>query len=161
MAKNYVTRRIPDAGLELLRKHADVDVDPHDRPLSRDELLAAISDADGVLSSLTDRIDGELMDAAPRVKGCANYAVGYDNADVAAATQRGIPLSNTPGVLPDTALGVVGAGPIGTTMALKSRGFGMEVLSTDGYRRDVLESELGARRYEFGPPTSSTPRADR
>ena len=97
----YVTRRIPDAGLALLRERFDVSMNEEDRPLTRPELLAAIADVDGVLTLLTDRIDGEVMDASTSVKGYANYAVGYDNLDVAAATARKIPLSNTPDVLTD------------------------------------------------------------
>ncbi len=95
----YVTRLIPAEGLDLLRAVCEVEVNPDDRPLGRDELLAKVRDKDGVIGLLTDRIDGEFFDAAPRLKGYANYAVGFDNIDVAEATRRGIPVSNTPGVL--------------------------------------------------------------
>ena len=67
--------------------------------MSRSELLSSARGKDGVLCLLTDRIDAELFDAAPTVRGYANYAVGYDNMDVAEATRRRIPLSNTPDVL--------------------------------------------------------------
>lgn len=99
--KVYVTRRIPEAGLDMLRQVADVEVNPHDAPLPRRELLAKAADCDGILGLLTDRIDTEFFDATTRLKGYANYAVGFDNIDVAEATRREIPVSNTPGVLTD------------------------------------------------------------
>ena len=102
MATVYITRKIPEAGVEVLRAAgAEVRVNPDDRPLTRDELLTEVADADGVITLLTDRIDAEVFDHAPRCKGFANYAVGFDNMDVGEATRRGIPLSNTPGVLTD------------------------------------------------------------
>lgn len=94
-----VTRRIPEAGLTLLGEVCDLWVNPEDRPLSRNELLARIRDADGVLGLLTDRIDAAFFDAAPRLRGYANYAVGFDNIDLAEATRRRVPVSNTPDVL--------------------------------------------------------------
>lgn len=97
--KVYVTRRIPDPGLNLLRTHCAVEVNPEDRPLRRDELLGHAADADGVIGLLTDRIDAEFFAAAKRLKGYANYAVGFDNIDVAEATRRRLPVSNTPDVL--------------------------------------------------------------
>ncbi len=99
--KVYVTRMIQQDGIDLLRRVADVEINPEDRPLSRNELLRNIKNADGVVGLLTDRIDGEFLDAAANLKGYANYAVGFDNIDVAEATRRGIPVSNTPGVLTD------------------------------------------------------------
>ena len=71
------------------------------RQPTRAEMLAGVSDADGLLCMLTDRIDRELLDAAPRLKVVSNYAVGVDNIDVAACTERRIPVANTPGVLTD------------------------------------------------------------
>lgn len=98
----YVTRQIPQAGIDLLNTICDVEVNPHDRPLTREELLENVKRRDGVLCLLTDKIDAEVFDAAAGVvKGFANYAVGYDNIDVSEATKRGIPVSNTPGVLTD------------------------------------------------------------
>ncbi|QAZ68873.1 2-hydroxyacid dehydrogenase [Solidesulfovibrio carbinolicus] len=94
-----VTRAIPEAGLALLRERASVWVNPEDRPLGRDELLAQAKDADGVIGLLTDRIDAGFFDACPKLRGYANYAVGYDNIDVPEATRRGLPVSNTPDVL--------------------------------------------------------------
>jgi glyoxylate reductase len=99
--KVLVTRRIPDEGLELLAPHCALELNPHDRPMSRAELLSAVADKDGVLCLLTDKIDAELFDAAPKARGFANYAVGFDNMDVLEASRRKIPLSNTPDVLTD------------------------------------------------------------
>jgi glyoxylate reductase len=99
--KVYVTRRIPKQGIELLRQVADVEISPQDAPLDRATLLARAAEFDGVLGVLTDRIDAEFFDAAPNLKGYANYAVGFDNIDVAEATRRNVPVSNTPGVLTD------------------------------------------------------------
>jgi glyoxylate reductase len=101
MTRIYVTRRIPEAGLELLRQRYEVALNEEDRPVTREELLSGVREADGVLCLLTDRIDGEVMAAAAHAKGFANYAVGYDNIDVVEATRRGLPVSNTPGVLTD------------------------------------------------------------
>ena len=95
----FVTRRIPEAGLTRLRAGFDVVVNPDDRPLTTEELHRGVADADAVIGLLTDRIDAAFFDAAPNLKGYANYAVGYDNIDVAEATRRGIPVSNTPDVL--------------------------------------------------------------
>ncbi|MBT5874838.1 MAG: D-glycerate dehydrogenase, partial [Candidatus Latescibacteria bacterium] len=99
----YVTRKIPEESIEILRAACDiVDINPHDRALSRDEFLSEIEGRDGLLCLLTETVDDEALDAAKGVRGIANYAVGYNNIDVPAATQRGIPVSNTPGVLTDT-----------------------------------------------------------
>lgn len=98
----FVTRRIPDAGLALLRKdkRLDLRVFPKDRRITRNELLKAVRGASAILSLLTERIDDAVMDAAgPQLKIVANYAVGYDNIDVAAAKQRGVRVANTPGAL--------------------------------------------------------------
>lgn len=95
----YVTRLIPQEGLDLLTPHCRVEINPHDRPLTRDELLAEVRDRDGVIGLLMDRIDAEFFDSAKNLKGYANYAVGFDNIDLPEATRRGMPVSNTPDVL--------------------------------------------------------------
>ena len=98
----YVTRMLPEQNMEDLRKCFDVEVNPHDRELSKAELKEAVKGRDAVISLLTDVIDGEVLDAAgPQLKIVANYAVGFNNLDLAAATQRGVILTNTPGVLDD------------------------------------------------------------
>lgn len=186
---------IPQEGIDLLSRVADVDINPIDAPVDRAELLNKAGEYDGVLGLLTDKIDAEFFDAAQGLKGYANYAVGYDNIDVTEATKRGIPVSNTPGVLTDATaecawalmfavarrivetdkvmrsgtwngwgplqfiggdikgktLGIVGAGRIGTEMALMSRGFNMKIIytSSSGRKNGVLESELNAKLVSF------------
>ena len=96
-----VTREIPEAGLRLL---ADFDVTVlAERPPTRDELLEAVRGTSGVLSTATENMDGAVMDAAGEgLRVIANMAVGYDNIDVEAAGERGIVVTNTPGVLDET-----------------------------------------------------------
>ncbi len=100
--KVYVTRLIPDDGMKLLYEKCEVTVNPHDRVASREELLENVKGKDAMLCLLTDTIDAAIMDANPGLKIIANYAVGFNNIDVKAASARGIPVSNTPGVLTDT-----------------------------------------------------------
>ena len=98
----FVTRHIPEKGLELIRDFCDMALWPHALPPSRAELLQHIRGIEGLLCLLTEKIDGEVMDAAgPQLKVISNHAVGFDNIDVNAATSRGIPVGNTPGVLTD------------------------------------------------------------
>jgi glyoxylate reductase len=100
MAQVFITRTLPDIAEKILREvgHTVV-VAEQDGPLPREDFLQGVADADAVITLLTDKVDGDAMDAAGSIKGFANYAVGFDNMDVPAATERGIPLSNTPGVL--------------------------------------------------------------
>ncbi len=99
--KVLVTREIPEVGLYLLEDFA-VSV-LFERPPERDELLEAIRGMDGVISTATEKIDGEVLDAAgDDLKVVANMAVGYDNIDVRAARERGVVVTNTPGVLDET-----------------------------------------------------------
>jgi len=99
--KVFVARPIPEDGILMLRKRGfQVDVNPEDRVLSKTELKEAVAGVDGILALLTDHIDGEVLDAAGKqMKIVANYAVGYDNIDVAAAKGRKVYVTNTPGVL--------------------------------------------------------------
>ena len=99
MAKIFVTRKIPQVGLELL-KGTDFKVWEEDRVIPRDVLLERVRGVEAILALLTDKMDGELMEAAgPQIKIISNYAVGFDNIDVAEATKRKIYVTNTPGVL--------------------------------------------------------------
>jgi len=103
--KVFVTRRIRDAGLEMLEEGgADVEVwpGPEDAGPSHDEILAGVADADVLLSLLTEPVDREVLEANAALRGVAQFAVGYNNIDVEAATELGIPVSNTPGVLTET-----------------------------------------------------------
>jgi lactate dehydrogenase-like 2-hydroxyacid dehydrogenase len=98
----YVTRAIPIENIEQLRQHFDVEVNPDDRALTKNELKEKLKGRHAAISLLTDTIDGEVLDAAgPQLRIVANYAVGFNNFDVAAATQRNVILTNTPGVLDD------------------------------------------------------------
>lgn len=100
MSRVVVTGRIPEAALENLRAHHDVDAWESEGSISREELLRRVAGADAIVSLLTERIDAELLDAAgPQLKVVSNVAVGYDNIDVPACTERGITATNTPGVL--------------------------------------------------------------
>ncbi len=99
----FVSRIIPDEGLELIRAACDMDLWEDDLPPPRDQLLRRVAGVDGALTLLTDRVDDELLDAAgPQLKVVSNYAVGFDNIDVGACARRGIPVGNTPGVLTET-----------------------------------------------------------
>ncbi len=95
-----VTRRIPEPALDLLGEAGHVWLSPHDRPLEVPELHDAVAGADAIVTMLHDRVDAVLLDAAgPQLRVVANVAVGYDNVDVPACTERGVRFTNTPGVL--------------------------------------------------------------
>jgi glyoxylate reductase len=96
----FVTRKLALDPRELLR---DVELDQHDEEpaIPRAELLKRVRDVEALLPTLADRVDQELLDAAPKLKIVANHAVGYDNVDVPACTARGVWVTNTPGVLTD------------------------------------------------------------
>ena len=98
MAKIFVTRKIPGEHIEKLKTAGyEVDISDFDRPLTQEELVEKVKGIDALLCLLTDRIDGDLMDAAgPQLKIISNYAVGFDNIDVKAATDRQILVCNTP-----------------------------------------------------------------
>lgn len=100
--KVFVSRILPDEGLNLVLTACDAEVWQDELPPPRQVLLERIRDKVGLLSLLTDKIDAELMDLNPQLRVVSNYAVGFDNIDIPAATQRGLPVGNTPGVLTDT-----------------------------------------------------------
>ncbi len=186
----FVTRKIPQSGINLLEKDHSVTVSSKDRVLKKQEIIDQAKDADGLLCLLTDTIDKEVISSIPHLKMIANYAVGYNNVDVSFATKKKIPVSNTPDVLTDTTaelawalvfavarriveadsfcrdgkftgwgpmlllgqdvskktLGIIGAGRIGTAMALKSKGFDMNVLYVDNQRNEQLEKGVNAQK---------------
>ncbi|MEJ2744641.1 MAG: D-glycerate dehydrogenase [bacterium] len=189
-----VSQPIPSAGLELLRQEGvDFDLNRDDRILPKGELISRLQGKEWLLCLLTDRIDAEVIEAAPDLKGIANCAAGYDNIDLNAAGERGIVVSNTPGVLTETTadltwalilavarripeadrftraglfkgwginlllgadvygktLGIVGAGRIGTAVALRARGFGMKLLYCSPRPNVAIERELGAVRVDL------------
>ncbi|HZQ08005.1 MAG TPA: D-glycerate dehydrogenase [Anaerolineae bacterium] len=98
----FVSRIIPDEGLNLVLDACDAEVWQEELPPPHNVLLEKIKNKVGLLSLLTDKIDAELMDLNPQLRVVSNYAVGFDNIDIKAATERGLPVGNTPGVLTDT-----------------------------------------------------------
>jgi glyoxylate reductase len=188
MARCFVTRRLPGTAVQRLAAEHEVEVWSEDRRPTREELLSRMSTVEGFLPQLTERVDEELFAAAPVLRAVANYAVGYDNVDLAAATARGIPVGNTPGVLteatadltwalmlsaarrlpeaendsrtgvwgwePDfllgqdvhgATLGIVGMGRIGSAVARRASGFGMDVIHTSRAAGGVPLEELLSR----------------
>lgn len=99
--KVFITRKIPNSGIDLLRKYCEVKLYPQDNVISRKELLAGVKWCDALLCLLTDKVDKQIIDANPKLKIISNYAVGFDNIDVQYATVKRIPVTNTPGVLTD------------------------------------------------------------
>jgi glyoxylate reductase len=95
----FVTRRIPEAGVERLKEHFEVEVSPLDRNLTRDELLRMTAGAQGMVSMATNSIDRDCIDGLAGIRIIANYAVGFNNIDIGYAREKGIVVTNTPGVL--------------------------------------------------------------
>lgn len=100
--KVYVSRLIPQEGLDIVLSACDAEVNADDTPLSHDELIAKVRDKDGLLCLLTDEIDDAVLGASSQLKVVANVAVGFNNIDVPAATRRKVLITNTPGVLDHT-----------------------------------------------------------
>jgi glyoxylate reductase len=97
----FVSRLIPEAGMAEIRAHCDAEIWQGSMPPPADVLRAKVAQCDGLVSLLTDRIDANLLDAAPHLRVISNFAVGFNNIDVGAATDKGIAVGNTPGVLTD------------------------------------------------------------
>jgi len=100
--KVYVTRRIAQEALDMITQDTEMEVWPEELPPPYEVLLEKVKNIDGLLSLLTDKIDANLMNAAPKLKVISNMAVGYDNINVPEATSRGIVVGYTPGVLTET-----------------------------------------------------------
>lgn len=136
-----VTYRPPGDALERLAELGEIDLWDGDTAIPHSELEARIGNADGLYSVLTDRIDGDLLDRAPRLLVVSNMAVGYDNIDVAACTERGIPIGHTPDVLTetvaDTAFGLLIA-------AARRFGEGVDYIRNDQWKRWEPELLWGA-----------------
>ena len=190
----FVTRKIPEIGLTILRENCEVvEVNYEDRILTKEELLKKVVGRNGILCLLTDKIDEDVIMAAKGARGFSNYAVGVDNIDVATATKYGMMISNTPGVLTDATadltwallfsvarqileadrfvrngrfkswlpvgflgaditgktLGIIGAGRIGTAVALRAKSFRMRVLYYDIKANETLERELNAEYVDL------------
>ncbi len=101
--KVLITREIPQAGISILKKHPEIEIDYRKGPpLTQEELITAIKDADAIIPVIPDQINKEVLNAAKKLKIIAHYAVGYDNIDIDTATQLGIYVSNTPGDLTES-----------------------------------------------------------
>jgi glyoxylate reductase len=99
----YITRVLPESSMRLLHGVVDFRLwDREDEPVPRETLLKEAIDVDGIICLITERMDAEVIDRARRCRVISQVAVGYDNIDVAAATRRGIFVTNTPGVLTET-----------------------------------------------------------
>jgi glyoxylate reductase len=100
--KVYVTRELPERGMKIIKERFDAEVWPEYGPPPKTEMIRKARDVDALVTLLSDKIDAEVFDAAPKLKIVAQMAVGFDNIDVAEATRRGIYVTNTPGVLTET-----------------------------------------------------------
>jgi len=100
--KVYVTRELPERGLKIIMERFDAEVWPEYAPPPKKTIIEKAKDVDALATLLSDKIDAEVFDAAPKLKMIAQLAVGFDNVDVQEATKRGIYVSNTPEVLTDT-----------------------------------------------------------
>lgn len=127
--KVFVTRQIPESGIKLLNEaDLEVEVSGVDGVLPREQLLEKVKGVDAILSLLTDKMNAEILDAAgPQLKIVANYAVGYDNIDVKALIEKGVIVTNTPGVLTES----VAEHTIALIFALAHR-----IVESDQYMRD-------------------------
>src|SRR5438046_1215777 len=99
--KVFVTRIIPAAGLDRIKEQCDAEIWTDPLPPPYAVIRQKIGACDGLVALLTDKIDPALLDAAPRLKVVSNFAVGFNNIDIPAATARGVAVGNTPGVLTD------------------------------------------------------------
>lgn len=144
--KVFVTRALPEAGLQPLYDACDVTVFPEDRQPTREELQVILPDYDGLLCTLMDTVDADLLTPLTRLQAISNYAVGYNNIDIEAATRLGLPVTNTPGVLTNATADMTWA----LLMAVTRR-----IAEGDRYVRDgkwtgwsplmLLGSELGGK----------------
>jgi len=192
--KVYVTREISERGLKIIKERFDAEVWPEYAPPPKDVIIKKVRDADALASLLSDKIDAEVFDAAPKLKIVSQLAVGFDNISVKEATKRGIYVTNTPGVLTETTadfawallmalarrvveadryvrtgqwkvgwhpsmfmgrdvygatIGIIGAGRIGSSVAMRAKGFNMKILYYDVIPRPEIERELGAKRVDL------------
>lgn len=128
----FISRELPGDGHNRLREVAAVDVWEEAGPPSRETFIERVADCTGIITMVTERVDSELLDAAPRLRIVANVAVGYDNIDVAACTEREVLVGNTPGVLTGTTAELTWALILATT-------------------RRLVEAADAARRGEWPP----------
>ncbi len=100
--KVFITREIPERGLSKIKEFFDVDLWTDEAPPPKSVIIERVKDVDALVPLLTDPIDAEVFDSAPKLRIVSQYAVGYDNIDLKEATKRGIYVTNTPGVLTET-----------------------------------------------------------
>lgn len=100
--KAYITRELPERGLKTIKQHFDVEVWPEYAPPPKGVIIEKAKNVDVLVSLLSDKIDAEVFNAAPKLKIVSQLAVGFDNIDIPEATKRGIYVTNTPEVLTDT-----------------------------------------------------------
>ncbi len=124
--KIFVTRKLPKPAMDRLAEVFELMVNPEDRVLTKSEIIAGVKRCDVLLCLLTDTIDAEIIDSNPALKGISNYAVGFNNIDVKKATQSGLPVCNTPGVLTETTADM--------TWALMSA-IARRIVETDNFNR--------------------------
>src|SRR6516162_483789 len=100
--KVYVTRPFFDDTIEKLKRQVEVELNSEERILSKKELIDRLRDKDGALTLLTDAVDLEVLQSAPKLKVVANFAVGFNNVAIDSATKLGVAVTNTPGILTET-----------------------------------------------------------
>lgn len=98
----YITRELPERGLNIIKKHFDAEVWPEYAPPPKKTIMEKAKNVDALVSLLSDKIDAEVFNASPKLKIVSQLAVGFDNIDIPEATKRGIYVTNTPEVLTDT-----------------------------------------------------------
>ena len=148
--KALVTRALLPEALDIIRETADVTVWPDEAPPSVSELHNLVSDADGILTTIMDRVDAALMDAAPNLRAISQLAVGLDNVDVAEASRRGITVGYTPGVLAKSTADLAFALLLGAARRtseserwLRAGGWEIQFHPTHWLGQDVHEACLG------------------
>ena len=148
--RTFVTRTLLPEALDIIREVAHVTVWPEETPPSVEELRRHSRDADGILTTIMDRVDAGLLDAAPNVRAISQLAVGLDNVDVAEATRRGIPVGFTPGVLAKSTADLAMALLLGAARRtseserwLRGGGWQIQFHPTHWLGQDVHEACLG------------------
>jgi glyoxylate reductase len=140
VARVLLTRRIPSSVLAILEEQHEVDLYAGEGAMPREELLRRIAGKDALICVLTDRIDGEVLAAAPTLKVAANIAVGYDNIDVPAAQARGVIVTNTPDVLTEAVAEMTWALILGIARRI---GEGDRLIRAGGWKGWALDFMLG------------------
>jgi glyoxylate reductase len=136
-----LTRRIPSSVLALLESETDVDLYEGEGTMPRADLIRRVADKQGLISVLTDRVDGEVLDAAPALRVVANIAVGFDNLDVPAARTRGVVATNTPDVLTDAVAELTWALILAVARRVAE---GDRLIRADGWKGWAFDFMLGA-----------------